>query len=92
MWKKEENVTVGREHDFDRICVLVHLDRIRQNMKSMEENLPEGTKLIGVVKADGYGCSAEKRTSRAGRAIPMPAAFRRQLGGRGVKPAPGKEF
>jgi len=67
MWKKEENVTVGREHDFDRICVLVHLDRIRQNMKSMKENLPEGTKLIGVVKADGYG-------------------------GRGVKPAPGRNF
>ena len=51
MWKKEENVTAGREHDFDRICVLVHLDRIRQNMKSMKENLPEGTKIIGVVKA-----------------------------------------
>ena len=72
MWKKEENVTAGREHDFDRICVLVHLDRIRQNMKSMKENLPEGTKIIGVVKADGYGCGAGE-TARA--ADPYAAAF-----------------
>ncbi len=53
MRKQENNVTKDREYTFDRVCVLVHLDRIRENMKSMRESLPEGTKLIGVVKADG---------------------------------------
>lgn len=64
MRKQENNVTKDREYTFDRVCVLVHLDRIRENMKSMKESLPEGTKLIGVVKADGYGCGAGE-TARA---------------------------
>ena len=73
MWKKEDNVTDGREkNDFDRVCVLVHLDRIRKNMKSMKESLPAGTKLIGVVKADGYGCGAGET---AGAADPYVSAF-----------------
>lgn len=64
MQRKEDNVTENRENTFDRICVLVHLDRIRENMKAMKESLPKGTKLIGVVKADGYGCGAGE-TARA---------------------------
>ena len=64
MRKQENNVTKDREYTFDRVCVLVHLDRIRENMKSMKESLPEETKLIGVVKADGYGCGAGE-TARA---------------------------
>lgn len=72
MWKNEDCIAENRKNDFDRVCVLVHLDRIRRNMKSMKENLPEGTKLIGVVKADGYGCGAGE-TARA--ADPYTAAF-----------------
>lgn len=64
MQKKADNVKENRESAFDRVCVLVHLDRIRQNVKAMKDNLPEGTELIGVVKADGYGCGAAE-TARA---------------------------
>lgn len=64
MRKKEDDVTEDRKNAYDRVCVLVHLERIRENMKAMKESLPAGTKLIGVVKADGYGCGAGE-TARA---------------------------
>lgn len=64
MRKKEDYVTEDRKNTYDRVCVLVHLERIRENMKAMKESLPTGTKLIGVVKADGYGCGAGE-TARA---------------------------
>lgn len=40
---------------YKRAYVKVDLDRIRKNMKAIRSVLPEGTKIIGVVKADGYG-------------------------------------
>lgn len=38
-----------------RIYETVDLDAIRHNMEAMKANLSEGTVVIGVVKADGYG-------------------------------------
>lgn len=33
----------------------VNLDRILENMKQMKKNLKESTRMLGVIKADGYG-------------------------------------
>lgn len=43
---------------FNRTCVIIDLDAIRQNMESMKENISEQTKIIGVIKTDGYGHGA----------------------------------
>lgn len=43
---------------FDRVYAKIHLDYIEENMKAMQKNLAPGTKMIGVVKADGYGHGA----------------------------------
>ena len=43
---------------YKRAYVKVDLDRIRKNMKAIRSVLPEGTRIIGVVKADGYGHGA----------------------------------
>ena len=43
---------------FDRAYAKIHLDHIRANMEAMQKNLSPGTKMIGVVKADGYGHGA----------------------------------
>lgn len=40
---------------YSRVYAAVSLDAVRQNMEAMKANLTEGTKMIGVVKADGYG-------------------------------------
>ena len=41
--------------NYSRVYAAVNLDAIRQNMEAMKANLAEGTGMIGVVKADGYG-------------------------------------
>ncbi len=46
------------EEPYSRVYAEINLDAIRENMKAMRENLPENTKMIGVVKADGYGHGA----------------------------------
>ena len=43
---------------FERAYAKIHLDRIEENMKAMQANLTPGTKMFGVVKADGYGHGA----------------------------------
>lgn len=43
---------------YTRVYAVVDLDAIENNMKAMESNLTEGTGIIGVVKADGYGHGA----------------------------------
>lgn len=40
---------------YRRIYAEIHLDSIIENIKAMAALLPEQTRLIGVVKADGYG-------------------------------------
>ncbi|MCD7906730.1 MAG: alanine racemase [Clostridium sp.] len=40
---------------YNRVYATVNLDAVASNMREMAANLPEGTGMIGVVKADGYG-------------------------------------
>lgn len=40
---------------YSRVYAQIDLDAIRNNMEEMEKELPKGTKIIGIVKADGYG-------------------------------------
>lgn len=40
---------------YGRVFETVDLDAIRHNMEEMQSNLEPGTKMIGVVKSDGYG-------------------------------------
>lgn len=48
---------IGMEH-LQRTCVIVDLDAIRSNMERMKANISEQTKIIGVIKTDGYGHGA----------------------------------
>ncbi len=43
---------------YGRIYATIDLDAIRSNMDSMQAKLSEGTKVIGVIKMDGYGHGA----------------------------------
>lgn len=43
---------------YGRVFETVNLDAIKCNMEAMRANLAEGTKIIGVVKSDGYGHGA----------------------------------
>lgn len=46
------------EIPYSRIYAEINLDHIEDNIKSIKENMPEGTKIIAVLKADGYGHGA----------------------------------
>jgi len=41
-----------------RVCAEINLDAAAYNFKSMKENLVQGTRMIAVVKTDGYGHGA----------------------------------
>lgn len=41
-----------------RVCAEINLDAVAYNMSSIKENLAEGTRIIAVVKMDGYGHGA----------------------------------
>lgn len=43
---------------FQRICAKIDLDAVRHNVENMKANLTPGTKMMAVVKADGYGHGA----------------------------------
>lgn len=43
---------------YQRVMATVDLDAIAENLRAMKENVRPGTKLIGVIKADGYGHGA----------------------------------
>lgn len=43
---------------YSRIKAVVSLDAIAHNFQAMKDNLAEGTKMIAVLKADGYGHGA----------------------------------
>lgn len=44
--------------DYQRVCAEVDLDAVCYNMDQMRGNLPPGTRIIGVIKTDGYGHGA----------------------------------
>ena len=41
-----------------RECAEINLDAVAYNFKSMKDNLTPGTKMVAVVKTDGYGHGA----------------------------------
>lgn len=41
-----------------RITAYIHMDAIAENFQRMKENLKDGTKMVAVVKTDGYGHGA----------------------------------
>ena len=43
---------------YERVKALVSLDAIAHNFEEMHKNVKEGTKIIAVIKADGYGHGA----------------------------------
>ena len=44
--------------NYQRVYAAVDLDAIRYNMEQMHQNLSEDTKMIWVIKTDGYGHGA----------------------------------
>ena len=44
--------------DYQRVYAKVNLDAVRENGSQIKQNLPEQTKVIGVIKTDGYGHGA----------------------------------
>jgi len=43
---------------YKRVCADIDLDAVIYNMNAMRNNIPAGTRIAGVVKADGYGHGA----------------------------------
>lgn len=43
---------------YPRVCAAIDLDSILSNMRSMHDHLDQGTKMIAVIKTDGYGFGA----------------------------------
>ncbi len=46
------------KESYTRVYAEINLDHVIENMRTMAANLPEGTKMIAVVKTDGYGHGA----------------------------------
>lgn len=43
---------------YTRVCAEINLDAIEHNVDRIAERVKKGTKIVGVVKADGYGHGA----------------------------------
>lgn len=57
-WSIEEAVD-----SYKRVCVKIDLDAAVENMKNMKKNIAEGTKMLAVIKTDGYGHGAAQIAS-----------------------------
>ena len=55
---------------YERVKALVSLDAIAHNFEEMHRNVKEGTKIIAVIKADGYGQRQKKRWNCVMQALP----------------------
>ena len=44
--------------NYQRVYATVDLDAIRKNMEHMKANIAPETRMIGVIKTDGYGHGA----------------------------------
>lgn len=43
---------------YERVSAWINLDHIEYNMEQMNQNISSDTKMIAVIKADGYGHGA----------------------------------
>lgn len=55
---KEERIQKDVIETYHRVYAKIDLDAIRSNMENMKANLLPGTKMIAVIKTDGYGHGA----------------------------------
>ena len=55
---REDAAVLGVIMSIERICAEIDLSAIRYNLESMYRNLSDGTSMIAVIKADGYGHGA----------------------------------
>ena len=46
--------------EFSRVYARIDLEAIKYNLDSMKNNIPEGTKIMAVIKTDAYGHGAER--------------------------------
>ena len=44
--------------NYQRVYAEIDLDAVRYNMEQMYNHLSDGTRMIGVIKTDGYGHGA----------------------------------
>ena len=44
--------------NYQRVCAVIDLNAVHNNMEQMHNNLSDGTRMIGVIKTDGYGHGA----------------------------------
>jgi alanine racemase len=44
--------------EFSRVYAKIDLEAIKYNLESMKNNIPEGTKMMAVIKTDAYGHGA----------------------------------
>ncbi len=49
---------MNKIEQYARVCAHIDLDAIHHNLEAMRSHISEGTKIIGVIKADGYGHGA----------------------------------
>lgn len=47
-----------RMEQYARVCAHIDLDAVHDNLESMHRHINENTKILGVIKADGYGHGA----------------------------------
>ena len=53
----------------ERICAEINLSAISYNMESMHRNLNPGTKMIAVIKTDGYGHGAGEIAEKISKTV-----------------------
>lgn len=58
MWGQNKEDIEKRMECLERGCAVIDLDAIEHNMDSMHDKLKPGTKMMGVIKTDGYGHGA----------------------------------
>ena len=68
---------------FERVKAVVSLDAIAHNFEEMKKNIADGTRIVAVIKADGYGHGAE--------AISRPSPVHRNRQSRHPVPNPGAD-
>lgn len=49
---------MNRMEQYARVCAHIDLDAVHNNLESMRSHISEHTKILGVIKADGYGHGA----------------------------------
>ena len=60
---------------YERVKALVSLDAIAHNFEEMHKNVKEGTKIIAVIKADGYGPVSYTHLDVYKRQVHFPPLF-----------------